>query len=340
MRKELISQGTTKTPNSSLGHRSNPKKVKPYDPSIEKSYPRPSVSHKRTSYLADVLNDPDRRDRALGGHPSPRTDEHEVRAFACPFYRRHPTFHMDCMNRKLTRIRDVKQHIHRRHSRSACAAGDSDAISAETGRELRRHRAGRTETPVAEWRNIWRILFKDEPQSRDPLLGTMVEETVQMIKEFWKNEGNQITEQFLKEKGVGADDTVQNNMSELFEVAHERFEQSTLGTRSVDSSLVDMSNLVECPSLSNSVSSLNDFSETWGLEASGLSDISNAGDQGSWLSISDPGSLQVSNQNSCQEAESGWTFVNGAGGLGCASNGIFQPGFDYSPFYFETQPTN
>ncbi|CAH0052603.1 unnamed protein product [Clonostachys solani] len=340
MRKELTSQGTTKSPSSSLGHRSNPKKLKPYDPSIEKSYPRPSVSHKRTSYLADVLNDPDRRDRALGGHPSPRTDEHEGRAFACPFYRRHPTFHMDCMNRKLTRIRDVKQHVHRRHSRSACAAGDSDAISAETGRELRRHRAGRTETPVAEWRNIWRILFKDEPQSRDPLLGTMVEETVQMIKEFWKNEGNQITEQFLKEKGVGANDTVQSNMSELFEVAHERFERSTLGTRSVDSSLVDLNSLVECPSLSNSVSSLNDFSETWGLEAPGLSGISNAGDQGSWMYINDAGPLPVFNQDSYQEAESGWTFVNEGEGFGCASNGVSQPGFDYSPLCYETQSTN
>ncbi|VUC20655.1 unnamed protein product [Clonostachys rosea] len=240
---------------------------------------------------------------------------------------------MDCMNRKLTRIRDVKQHIHRRHSQSSCAAGDLDAISAETGRELRRHRAGRTETPVAEWRNIWRILFKDEPQSRDPLLGTMVEETVQMIKEFWKNEGNQITEQFLRDKGVGADDTVQNNMSELFEVAHERFEQSTLGARSIDFSLADMDNLVECPSLSNSVSSLIDSSEIWDLEASGSSDVSNIGDQSDWVYMNGLGSLQAFGQNLCQETELDWALVNEADRLGCASNGISQPGFDYSPLY-------
>lgn len=44
------------------------------------------------------------------------SDEASKKSFACPFLKKDPMEHRDCCTRKLSRIRDVKQHLARRHT--------------------------------------------------------------------------------------------------------------------------------------------------------------------------------------------------------------------------------
>ncbi|KAM3436589.1 hypothetical protein NHJ13734_005005 [Beauveria thailandica] len=147
--------------------------------------------------------------------------------FACPFYRRWPTRHIECMSRKLTRIQDVKQHIYRRHSKppfycptcaqtfaspdprdnhirqkfctpaTASAERSSDGISAEVHDSLK-NRFHRRLSPVEQWYGIWDLIFQREARPQNVHVGSMVTEMLGMLKDFWKNEGQHIIPTIVK----------------------------------------------------------------------------------------------------------------------------------------------
>ncbi|KAH7130909.1 hypothetical protein EDB81DRAFT_807673 [Dactylonectria macrodidyma] len=184
----------------------------------------------------------------------------EASAFACPFFRMFPIRHMDCVNRKLTRIRDVKQHIQRRHSQEqvdfycptcyeifpsaiprdvhvrsrgcdapAYPGGDNSEGASLEAQHLLKSRVDRTLTQVDQWFAIWDILFKDKSRPANPYLGTVMEETMRMIRVFSRQEAPQLVPAVLESnKMPGREDgNLVPLLLDLLEKVQDRFEQRT-----------------------------------------------------------------------------------------------------------------
>lgn len=206
----------------------------------------------------------DENDDPTGRLPGERSEVSDP-AFACPFFRRFPMRHMDCMNRKLTRIRDVKQHVQRRHSqafpcpvcyesfpsplrrddhiRSRCCepaayprTNSPDGVSPEAQERLK-FRVSRTLSRAEKWFTVWDIIFKNEPRPSNPYVGTVVEETIGMIRDFWKLEGPQIVPAFLESLQTRAtdDSNLVSLLMHLLDEVKVRFEQRTRELDSVAS---------------------------------------------------------------------------------------------------------
>ncbi|KAF5717770.1 hypothetical protein FGLOB1_1983 [Fusarium globosum] len=180
--------------------------------------------------------------------------------FACPFFRRSPTHHMNCINSKLYRISDVKQHISRRHSRPShhcptCHEGFSSLrqhddhvqshcckprdlsivrsvecsvewVSENASLRLK-YRGDRGVSPAEQWYAIWDILFENMPRPDKAFLGSVVEETLGMLRGFWRQEGCQIVKGFLensqRKPENGSD--LEELMLDLFDDFQVRLEQ-------------------------------------------------------------------------------------------------------------------
>jgi hypothetical protein len=163
---------------------------------------------------------------------SPRPEQ-SGSTFACPFYRLNPVRHRACINLKLTRIRDVKQHIQRRHTlpgfccpicrerfdsafqrddhirERACTFRDQavpDFLDCASLDRLK-NRANRNLSPVEQWQAVWDILFPGTPKPTSPYLGSQIEESISILRDFWKQEGQQIVADVLRD----SEQTVRNN---------------------------------------------------------------------------------------------------------------------------------
>ena len=189
------------------------------------------------------------------------TSQSSSLSFACPFYRRFPARHYQCTTHKLKRIRDVKQHIQRRHAQTilycplcyesfhspdlrdshtrsmSCHKRDPpttdhcDGVSQEA-QELLKNRVGRKLSKSEQWYEVWDILFKGEKRPQSPYAGTMVQETIGMLRDFWKQEGPQIVPVFLENKRVQGcqhcDSWDLNQLlTDLFDEVQDRCEQKT-----------------------------------------------------------------------------------------------------------------
>ncbi|OAA72204.1 hypothetical protein ISF_01277 [Cordyceps fumosorosea ARSEF 2679] len=198
----------------------------------------------------DVLSseDEDSRHRPKGAGKEP--------TFACPFYRRWPTRHFECMNRKLTRIQDVKQHIYRRHSKpphycptcdkvfvspdprddhirqASCIKPEttssnrsSDGISAQVQDSLK-NRFSRRLSPVEQWYGIWNLVFPGETPPPNAHVGKPVTEMLSMLEDFWKNEGQRILPSLSKPRSGRnlADADLQMLMSQMLDKVKDHFE--------------------------------------------------------------------------------------------------------------------
>lgn len=175
--------------------------------------------------------------------------------FACPFYRRWPARHMECMSRKLSRIQDVKQHIYRRHSQSpfycpncfkdfpspeprdkhirdnscklvtASSRRSMDGVSAQIQDELKK-RFSRKLSPTRQWYSIWSLIFEDAEAPRNPYLGSMVSETLGMLRDFWKQEGQRLIPGLVRQNPdrAIAEDDLQEFMLNMLNKVEDHFE--------------------------------------------------------------------------------------------------------------------
>ncbi|CAH0004331.1 unnamed protein product [Clonostachys byssicola] len=173
--------------------------------------------------------------------------------FACPLYRKYPLQNMDCVNRKLTRIRDVKQHLLRRHlayrcpicniplpsaarkeehileqnctpSQSAERFGP-DGITQEV-HDILKKRSHRGKAPTTKWYEVWEIIFGDTNREERPFLGPMMEETAKLMRDVWDKESRSIVQDVVSDAN---DNQNQNDqqieaMMAMFEKVQDRFE--------------------------------------------------------------------------------------------------------------------
>lgn len=115
---------------------------------------------------------PEQQQQQAGPDKNPR--DAPRRAFTCPFVWHNPAKHRDCLALKLHRIRDVKQHLRRRHMQppacraAAAAAGDSaepDGVTPDDMKTMSRYPSSRND-PVAQWNMIWDTIFPERRAAR------------------------------------------------------------------------------------------------------------------------------------------------------------------------------
>lgn len=160
--------------------------------------------------------------------------EEETPLLACPFLKLDGNRYHGCLKFELHRVKDVKQHISRKHmnpefycARCGRTFPDRDkqddhargticprkakpifeGISEEQKYKLRRS-GNRGATPQQQWFEIWDILFPSEPRPSSIYLGNFMEETLSYIRKRCQNEdwGGTLLETLReKHRGVNAE---------------------------------------------------------------------------------------------------------------------------------------
>ncbi|KAI1415149.1 hypothetical protein F5Y13DRAFT_196503 [Hypoxylon sp. FL1857] len=164
------------------------------------------------------------RQSAENKHPPNKEAGPNRRWFACPWYKRNPWKYQDCAKYKLQRIKDVKQHTYRKHTkpeiycpvcfavftkvserdghiqRQSCdsrAEPKLDAISEDQRKQLKQN-ANRGKSDVEQWYKIWDTIFPSIFHPRSPYLGNGQEEFLPLLRSFWNKRGPKIIYSILQ----------------------------------------------------------------------------------------------------------------------------------------------
>lgn len=169
---------------------------------------RPSTTDEKT-FLNNDDGAGNRSDSDVSARRIPR------QLFACPFYKHNSMRNMNCVRLRLTRVRDVKQHLVRRHRRPiycpTCGDNFPDSQSCATHIVARTclrpvegvhiegvdesqsialaRRVNRSLDERAQWFSIWDILFPGSEKPSTPYLSNHYEETFGMMKDYWRYHG-------------------------------------------------------------------------------------------------------------------------------------------------------
>ena len=154
-----------------------------------------SLSLKRDRSPEDQDEDSRRRGSALPVKRS-KSDDLTRKLFACPFWKKSPSTHQMCFSMKLARIRDVKQHLARKHtpnyycercfevfeqkqshtahvmSAESChprPLETLDGVSNDQRKALSK-KSKRLQTASQQWYAVWDILFVNTPRPESPYM--------------------------------------------------------------------------------------------------------------------------------------------------------------------------
>lgn len=146
---------------------------------------------------------------------------------ACPFYKHNPAKHSNCLHFRLKRIKDVKQHLQRKHkqphycpicglqfgtqaslqvhtrSRSCedviytVPEGVSEDQRAKLG-----DRVARTQTLSEQWYTIWDIVFPETLRPESPLVESPIHEVLSHFREFWEERGQELISEHLHSREI------------------------------------------------------------------------------------------------------------------------------------------
>jgi hypothetical protein len=191
--------------------------------------------------LYDLYEDADRR------------PNDSIKRFACPYFRKDPERHLECINLKMVRISDVKQHLKRRHTapypcprcsqgflslnlqdehilQQNCSPGSGanwDSVSLASQRSLQA-RFAKSLSPEAQWYGVWKILF-GAPRGTmpKPHLDGVVKEVIGILRGIWLDEGPQLISEFVQAGDQPPDYTGELNklLARLLDEVEARFEQ-------------------------------------------------------------------------------------------------------------------
>lgn len=152
-------------------------------------------------------------------------------SFACPYRKLDPHRHRDCLKYTLHRIKDVKQHINRRHR---IAKLPSKAAKDDHSRETRCRKSsprpwmeGVTEEQIeklnriasrkisveTQWFEMWDILFPGHDRPRSAFSGNYIEEVVRLIRDCWDVKSSTFIGSAIEHHGdAGVDKDVLNRL--------------------------------------------------------------------------------------------------------------------------------
>ena len=165
------------------------------------------------SQFEDQSNENPTKERSQQQETSPTTADGSL--FACPFYKYDLETYRDCRRHQLKRVKDVKQHLMRRHRQIHCIrcyqvfgsqslleshlrSGDDPCevrpnpppgfVSSEQWDQLRGQYTSRGKPVEQQWMDVWDILFPTVPRPRSPYEGDFMGECLSQLRNFWRTQ--------------------------------------------------------------------------------------------------------------------------------------------------------
>ncbi|KAK1729798.1 uncharacterized protein BDZ83DRAFT_788777 [Colletotrichum acutatum] len=179
--------------------------------------------------------------KIVGGSTKTPSNKSRSIILACPFYKENPLKHFQCLRIELKRIKDVKQHLNRKHrqpsyycptcwmifdqptdrdihiSQRGCSLQDHvgyEGISEDQSRQLTR-KVDRRLSEEQQWYSVWDIVFPDVPRPESAYLGNQIEESMVMIHDYWDANGRALVSDALWERGLIPEPNVSDDEGEL-----------------------------------------------------------------------------------------------------------------------------
>ncbi|KAK1850175.1 hypothetical protein CCHR01_07168 [Colletotrichum chrysophilum] len=156
-------------------------------------------------------------------------DDADSKTLACPYFKKDRRMYGSCCGRKLSRIRDVKQHLKRRHYLPIYCAFCNEVFADETVRDehtIRRdcvmgawpkpegvslgqqqelnRRANRQLSEDEQWYAIFKILFPDAPLPSSAYIDPSLSDSALAYQEYVTARGPEILRRTLVESGAVA----------------------------------------------------------------------------------------------------------------------------------------
>ncbi|CEI60266.1 unnamed protein product [Fusarium venenatum] len=199
-------------------------------------------------------------DHRMGGDDA---DNRRGQTFACPYYRIDPERFLECINLRMPRISDVKQHLKRRHTAryyclrcskgfssqkvyedhirqancSRVSAANLECVS-PAAQEAIKVRFERSLSSKDQWNKIWEVLFGKRNPTVNPYLDNIFKEVTGIIRGVWKKEGDQIISSSIKGRELpSCSDQLHSLLLEFLNKVETRFEQKPPETNSRESPL-------------------------------------------------------------------------------------------------------
>ncbi|KAM0438719.1 hypothetical protein ACHAPT_001476 [Fusarium lateritium] len=210
-----------------------------------------SKSSQRRSRKGTARDDNDQDDDCLMVDADLVVKKHEDNGpWACPFFRKDPLRHMECITLTLNRIQDVKQHLSRRHTAEYFCSRCFEEFPSSPGweehvrfrmcqqrpcppdrvspqaQDLLKRRVDRTLSSSKQWYEIWKTLFEDAEKPQSPHQGGVMGEAIGIIRDFWDAEGGQLVCDLASSKRISVKEAglVQELVGGLLDQVQDRFE--------------------------------------------------------------------------------------------------------------------
>ncbi|KAK2605816.1 hypothetical protein QQS21_003770 [Conoideocrella luteorostrata] len=214
---------------------------------------RPAKRHHQAAFPGPI------KETDEAGFPvaQPQTqDGEDTQAYilACPFYKKNLHVYNPCLGYHLRRIKDVKQHIYRKHSKpdfycSRCFTVFFDArsrdahtrlascevqtdpqhagISEDQKKRLTQY-ASRSKGIHEQWFDIWDIIFPGEQRPKSVYVGSYLEEAVPLLRAFWDDRQLEIISVVAQTGNV--ENTAKDTLKEVMGALLDHFEKETSRT--------------------------------------------------------------------------------------------------------------
>lgn len=145
---------------------------------------------------------------------SAKTKNNQHGLLACPFQKHDPIRYRDCLKLKLARIKDVKQHLRRRHKQpyyycsrcwtvfdqshqrdehtrlADCAVKEMpnfEGITDQQDKELIKS-SDRKLDVEEQWFQLWQTLFPDQQKPQTAFLNGYADEIVSLLRSIWSDQ--------------------------------------------------------------------------------------------------------------------------------------------------------
>ncbi|OHE91957.1 hypothetical protein CORC01_12745 [Colletotrichum orchidophilum] len=176
---------------------SNKRTANPSASQAQKSSKRAKRSEEEKGKNDDEANDEDEDSNAKAAGASAVIPLEKTKSiiFACPFYKEDPLRHLQCLRIELKRIKDVKQHLNRKHRQPSYYY--------------------RRLSEEQQWFTVWDIMFPNVPRPDSAYLGNQIEESMVMIHDFWDASGKALVSNALYQRGLIPDPYVPDEDVEL-----------------------------------------------------------------------------------------------------------------------------
>lgn len=197
-------------------------------------------------------------------------DDARIKLLACPFHKKDRHKYPICLSYQLRRIKDVKQHINRKHHQPALycsrcfkvfhttdsrdshtrlancevrAHAQFDGITEQQRKALAQY-PSRGKSIEDQWYDMWDTIFPNERRPKSVYVGDYLEETLALFRSFWNNRRSEIVSSIVETSPLeGLDFRVIN---EIMTSVLTRFEEAMLGSAGEREGVVRKGRKLQC----------------------------------------------------------------------------------------------